>query len=91
MAIGRNAIEAGANCTMHFMGTGIGLATSLHVLAAVGGRGSVELDANNPLRSEITDWVPAVEAGTMLVSSGGIGVAVDMDALFRYAVGQLDI
>ncbi|MEE9389209.1 MAG: enolase C-terminal domain-like protein, partial [Paracoccaceae bacterium] len=54
MAAGKHALANGARVTQHYMGTALGLAASFHTLAALGGDGRVELDANpNPLRTDL--------------------------------------
>ena len=70
------------------MGTAIGLAASLHLLAAVGGAGFVELDSNdNPLRTALCDLDLGVTEGRVRVPRGeGIGVIPDGEALRRYRV-----
>ncbi|MEX0345535.1 MAG: mandelate racemase/muconate lactonizing enzyme family protein [Rhizobiaceae bacterium] len=50
--IGKAAVAAGRIYCPHFLGGGIGIAASAELLAAVGGPGLLEVDANpNPLRS----------------------------------------
>ena len=66
---------------------GIGLAASLHLLAAVGGAGSyAEVDANpNPLRDEVLPM--HVEGGIVTLGDApGIGVEPDLRALAPYIV-----
>ena len=74
----RNAI-----CAMHYMGSGLGLAASLHTLAAIGGQGMIELDANpNPLRTELGDLDLTVSNGALQVPAGmGHGFIPDPAAL----------
>ena len=46
--------EKGKTFCPHYLGGGIGLLASAHLLAAVGGDGWVEVDANdNPLRDAL--------------------------------------
>jgi L-alanine-DL-glutamate epimerase-like enolase superfamily enzyme len=93
MAVGRAAAAAGARCAMHYMGTAIGLAASLQVLAAIGGTGRVELDANpNPLRTELGPLDLTVVAGHVALPDGaGIGLVPDRGALKRFTVAQCDL
>ena len=71
LAVGRHARAVGARCCMHFMGTGLGLAASLHLLAVIGGDGRVELDINdNPLRSELGAIDLQVRQGKLPVPVG---------------------
>jgi L-alanine-DL-glutamate epimerase-like enolase superfamily enzyme len=67
----------------HYLGGGIGLLASAHVLAAAGGDGLLEIDANpNPLRT-----VPAArlsqlhEGACSLGDAPGIGVTPDLQEL----------
>ena len=87
-AVGRKVIENGRIYCPHYMGTGVGLAASLHLLAAVGGEGFVELDSNdNPLRTDLCDLNLDVTEGRVRVPRGdGIGVVPDVGALARYQV-----
>jgi D-galactarolactone cycloisomerase len=85
LAVGRQARAAGARCCMHFMGTGLGLAASLHLLAVIGGDGRVELDINdNPLRTELGPIDLQVRQGRLQVPQGvGFGFEPDPAALRR--------
>jgi L-alanine-DL-glutamate epimerase-like enolase superfamily enzyme len=67
----------------HWLGGGIGLLASMHLKAAVGGAGYVEVDSNpNPLRELLATPYPAVNEGAVILSDHpGLGVAPDMDAL----------
>lgn len=50
-SVARQALDAGQVYCPHFLGGGIGLIASAHILAAAGGVGSLEIDFNtNPLR-----------------------------------------
>lgn len=91
--VGRHAREAGVTCAMHYMGTAVGLAASAHVLAAIGGVGPVELDANpNPLRTELGDIDLTVQDGRLRVPEGdGTGFVPDPDALQSMAVASAEI
>ena len=81
--VGRSALAAGVRLCPHWLGGGIGLIASFHLLAAVGGDGLVEVDANpNPLRELMAAPFPALAAGQMDVPQGpGLGVAPDLAAL----------
>ena len=87
-AVGQRIVEKGYVYCPHYMGTAIGLAASLHLLAAVGGAGFVELDSNdNPLRTALCDLDLGVTEGRVRVPGGdGIGVIPDGEALRRYQV-----
>jgi D-galactarolactone cycloisomerase len=87
LAVGRHARARNARCAMHFMGTGLGLAASLHLLAVIGGEGRVELDFNeNPLRSDLGELDLQVRGGAMRVPQGpGFGFLPDPASLRRFA------
>ncbi len=86
--VGRQIVDSGFVYCPHFMGSAIGLAASLQLLAAVGGAGYVELDANaNPLRTDLCDLDLRVSEGRVRVPTGdGIGVVPDAAALRQYQV-----
>ena len=69
----------------HFLGAGIGLMASAHVLAAAGGDGLLEVDANdNALRSLLAPPLARVQDGRItLDTQPGMGVTPDLDALAR--------
>jgi L-alanine-DL-glutamate epimerase-like enolase superfamily enzyme len=79
---------AGLRYCPHYLGAGIGLAASAHLLAAAGGDGLLEVDANpNPLRSALCPHLEAVDDGfAWLGDAPGIGIEVDparLNALCR--------
>jgi L-alanine-DL-glutamate epimerase-like enolase superfamily enzyme len=85
LAVGRHARTHGARCCMHFMGTGLGLAASLHLLAVIGGDGRMELDINeNPLRAELGAIDLQVRDGALRLPQGpGFGFEPDPSMLRR--------
>ena len=70
----KNIIKSGARYCPHYLGGGIGLATSAHLLAAVGGDGLLEIDSNiNPLREDL--FAPKLTNGKIDISNSvGIGI-----------------
>ena len=62
---------------------GVGLLASAHLLAAVGGGGMLEIDANpNPLRSEICGPLANVVDGhATLTDAPGLGIVPDLSML----------
>lgn len=82
-AVARAAIAAGRRYCPHFLGAGIGLAASAHILAAAGGDGLLEIDVNpNPLRDAVAPAWPVVDKGVVGLPDGpGLGVVPDMDRL----------
>jgi D-galactarolactone cycloisomerase len=79
----RRAQAAGLRHCPHYLGAGIGLLHAAHLLAATGGDGMLEVDANeNPLRSRLCGRLSQVSAGTVqLGDAPGIGIEPDLDAL----------
>ena len=72
----------------HYLGGGIGLLASAHWLAAAGGGGWLEVDANpNPLRSSTCGPIGTVSEGKVtLADAPGLGVEPDLGRLARYAM-----
>jgi L-alanine-DL-glutamate epimerase-like enolase superfamily enzyme len=64
----------------HFLGGGVGLAASAHLLAAQGGDGMLEIDVNpNPLRDEVAGAVLRPRNGRLrLPDLPGIGISPDL-------------
>ena len=70
----------------HYLGGGIGLLASAHLLAGVGGSGLLEIDSNdNPLRGDFCGPVGEVSDGTVtLGDEPGLGIEPDLSAIERY-------
>ncbi|MGE0288048.1 MAG: mandelate racemase/muconate lactonizing enzyme family protein [Bradyrhizobium sp.] len=87
--IAREIIKADKIFCPHYLGGGIGLLASAHLLAGVGGDGLLEVDANdNPLRDRFCGAVASVNDGTItLTDSPGLGIEPDLAAIepFRTA------
>ncbi len=77
MALARRIIGAGRLYCPHYLGGGIGLVASAHLLAAAGGTGMLEIDANdNPLREGLAEPFPEIADGEMrLTDAPGLGLA----------------
>ncbi|MCV6602463.1 MAG: mandelate racemase/muconate lactonizing enzyme family protein, partial [Cohaesibacter sp.] len=90
---GQDIQTSSATCAMHYMGTAVGLAASIHVLSAIGGSGPVELDANpNPLRTELGDLDLTVRGGHLSVPAGpGLGFVPDPLALRHLSIAEMDL
>ncbi len=84
--IGR-ASGAGLRYCPHFLGGGIGLLASAHLLAASGGDGLLEIDANpNPLRTLLSGSLTDIQNGrARLGVSPGLGVTPDLRQLAEAA------
>ncbi len=86
LAVGRAAIKAGRIYCPHFLGGGIGLLASAHLLAAAGGPGLLEMDVNpNPLRDAFPGADPKVSEGQITLSEApGLGITDLPEAIARY-------
>lgn len=88
--IAQRALAAGKRYCPHWLGAGIGLMASAHVLAAVGGDGLLEVDVNeNPLREVLCQPFPALQQGQFVLPPGpGLGVEPDLKAAMPWFVKQ---
>ena len=87
-AVARRAVERGVAFCPHWLAGGIGLAASMHLLAAIGGEGFAEVDSNpNPLREEVFP-MELREGSVTLSDAPGLGVEPDLARLKRYAVSS---
>ena len=86
--LARRIVAAGARFCPHWLGGGIGLLASAHALAAIGGVGMLEVDANpNPLRSATCGPLANVSDGCgVLNNRPGLGIEPDLAGLQAYAV-----
>jgi L-alanine-DL-glutamate epimerase-like enolase superfamily enzyme len=77
LRVARQAQAAGSSYCPHWLGGAIGLMASLHLKAAAGGAGWVEIDANpNPLREAFAGAVPVVRDGAVVLDeTPGLGFA----------------
>ena len=81
------AAKRGVTFCPHWLAGGVGLAATLHLLAAVGTAGSyAEVDANpNPLREDV--FPMHVREGVILLSDApGLGIEPDLRRLSRFLV-----
>ncbi|MCS4505364.1 mandelate racemase/muconate lactonizing enzyme family protein [Arhodomonas aquaeolei] len=90
--VARRARGAGRRYCPHYLGGGIGLIASAHLLAAAGGDGLLEVDSNpNPLRRTLAQPYPAVSDGGMTLSGDpGLGVEPDLETAARWQVLHTD-
>ena len=88
LTVARKILGHRARYCPHYLGAGIGLLASAHLLAAVGGDGMLEVDANpNPLRTLTCGPLAQVADGeTVLNDRAGLGVMPDTSELREYAV-----
>ncbi len=91
LAVARAARSAGRRYCPHFLGAGIGLVASAHILAAAGGDGMLEIDVNpNPLRDAIVPRWPVVRDGSVALPGGsGLGVEPDLEQLSPFETMRL--
>lgn len=83
LPLARRIRAAGLRYCPHYLGGGVGLLASAHLLAAAGGDGALEVDANpNPLRTRLAGPIGRVADGRCTLSEEpGLGVVPDVDAL----------
>ncbi len=74
----------------HYLGGGVGLLASAHLLAACGGDGLLEIDVNeNPLRDLLAGPARTITDGSVtLTESHGLGIEPDIGQLSEFAVAQ---
>jgi L-alanine-DL-glutamate epimerase-like enolase superfamily enzyme len=85
--LARRIQATGRRLCPHFLGGGVGLLASAHWLAAAGGDGMLEVDANpNVLRTATCGALATVRDGcAMLTDAAGLGAEPDVAFLRRYA------
>lgn len=90
LPVAKKVLAAGLRYCPHSLGGGIGLLASAHLLAAAGGDGMLEVDANeNPLRTLTCGPLVRVADGfAQLTGYPGLGVTPDLDALLEYAISS---
>ncbi|HYC37685.1 MAG TPA: mandelate racemase/muconate lactonizing enzyme family protein [Usitatibacter sp.] len=76
LRVARRICASGVRFCPHFLGGGVGLLASAHLLAAIGGDGLLEVDANpNALRSESCGPLGAIREGrAVLGGEPGLGI-----------------
>ncbi|UPK30978.1 mandelate racemase/muconate lactonizing enzyme family protein [Bradyrhizobium sp. 195] len=84
--IARDILASGKMFCPHYLGAGIGLLASAHLLAGVGGDGLLEVDCNeNPLRDRFCGPVLDVRDGTIALSDeAGLGITPDLASIEEY-------
>jgi L-alanine-DL-glutamate epimerase-like enolase superfamily enzyme len=83
LPVAKAALAAGRAFCPHYLGGGIGLIHSLHLLAAVRGPGLLEVDANaNPLREGVLQDLLKVTDGCVSLPGGqGLGLEPELKPL----------
>ena len=84
--VAQRVLTAGLRYCPHFLGGGVGLLASAHLLAAVGGDGLLEVDANpNPLRARTCGPLARIDAGfATLGEHPGLG-PIDVASIEEFA------
>ncbi len=83
MAVARSAQDRNVVYCPHFLGGGIGLLASAHLLAAQGGDGMLEMDTNpNGLRDSLVADLLRIEDGMIRLSEEP-GIGIEPDRLFE--------
>ena len=82
----RQILKSGKIFCPHYLGAGIGLLASAHLLAGVGGDGLLEVDSNeNPLRDRFCGPVLNVQDGMIeLNDEAGLGITPDLASIEQY-------
>jgi L-alanine-DL-glutamate epimerase-like enolase superfamily enzyme len=88
LPVARMIRESGATFCPHYLGGGIGLLASAHLLAAAGGDGLLEMDINeNSLRDDvIAPALKLVDGTVSLPETPGLGCDFDPSAIGKFRV-----
>jgi L-alanine-DL-glutamate epimerase-like enolase superfamily enzyme len=86
LPLARRIMKAGLTFCPHYLGGAVGLMASAHLLAAAGGNGLLEADANpNPLRERMLRAPPPIRAGRMVLTDApGIGSEPDLEGMAEF-------
>ena len=88
--IGKAIVAGGRTYCPHFLGGGIGLIASGHLLAATGGDGLLEVDINaNPLRDAFFDDGMCRNGSFAITDAPGLGFDALPESLARYRTLEL--
>ena len=84
--VAMETLNSGKIYCPHYLGGGIGLIASAHLLASAGGSGFLEVDCNpNPLKEQLADPFPVVTEGRLtLPQEPGLGVEPDLDRINEF-------
>ncbi|MBL8376403.1 MAG: mandelate racemase/muconate lactonizing enzyme family protein [Burkholderiales bacterium] len=86
LAVARHALAKGVEVCPHWLAGGIGLAHSMHLRAALGEGGFVEVDANpNPLREDVLR-LEVVDGFAALDDASGLGFEPDLAPLQEFLI-----
>jgi L-alanine-DL-glutamate epimerase-like enolase superfamily enzyme len=89
--LARRVLAHGLRVCPHYLGGGVGLLASAHWLAAIGGDGLLEVDANpNPLREATCGPLATIREGSArLGEEPGLGVEPGLAMLAPYEVAAV--
>jgi D-galactarolactone cycloisomerase len=84
--VARDVLASKRHYCPHFLGGGIGLLASAHLLAASGGGGLLEVDSNdNPLREDFCGAVADIKDGEIVLpETPGLGIEPDVARIEKY-------
>ena len=88
IALAERIVSKGFLFCPHWLGGGIGLIASMHLKAAIGGDGFVEVDANpNPLRELLANPYPPLQNGSITLNDQpGLGIEPNLQAVQAFQV-----
>ena len=88
LPLARRSLSHGVIYCPHFLAGPIGLFASAHCLAAAGGDGLLEIDANfNPIREHLVKGLPIIKNGIMTLSDVSVlGIYPNPEFIKKYAV-----
>ncbi len=91
--VARRAMQQGARYCPHWLGGGIGLLASAHLLAGLGGDGMLEVDVNpNPLRDGLMPRLVPEAGGIVSLPQGdGLGVEPDIAGCASWLVARTEV
>src|SRR3981081_1745518 len=86
LAVARDVLASKRHYCPHFLGGGIGLLASAHLLAGAGGGGVLEEDSNdNPLREDFCGRVDYIKDGEIVLpETAGLDIEPDVTAIEKY-------
>ena len=86
LAVARDVLASKRHYCPHFLGGGIGLLASAHLLAGSRGGGLLEVDSNdNPLRDDFCGAVADIKDGEIVLAEApGLGIEPDVAKIEKY-------
>jgi D-galactarolactone cycloisomerase len=86
LAVARDVLASKRHYCPHFLGGGIGLLASAHLLAASRGGGLLEVDSNdNPLREDLSGAVADIKDGEIVLpDTPGLGIEPDLAKIEKF-------